>query len=257
MTQLLIDADVDAFAACIGAETEVNWGDDIYSISSDLSEAKRSFIRRIRSYRELLESDDYLLCFSSTDNFRKELNPEYKLDRSEKRKPLGYRDIIEWAKGEFPSYSIPRLEADDVMGILATRDPTATVITVDKDLKTVPCRLYRYSPQKPREAKVEINTKEMADQFFLMQCITGDETDHFFGIDTKGWGPVTIQKWLDKSGGLSWSNVVRLYESLGKTYEDALLTARQARILTDDLYNEETGKITLWTPEYAGFTVTK
>jgi 5'-3' exonuclease len=117
-------------------------------------------------------------------------------------------------------------------------------------MKTIPGRLYRYTPQNPSKGEVQEITHEYARQWFLFQTIQGDSTDNFEGIGTKGWGPKTIDKWITKEGGYTWENVVKLYKQHGKTEEDAIQCARMARILTDNLYNEETGEITYWTPEH-------
>lgn len=250
--KLIIDADVDIHASASSAEVDFHWGDDIYSLVSDLSDAKRNIIRRVKQYKKLTGVDDVVLAISN-GNFRKDWNPYYKANRTG-RKPLGYRDLKQWVHDEFETISIEGLEADDVMGLYSTEYPNEyTVVTIDKDLYTIPGRIMRYSPIAVDKAVVEVISKQQADEFFLMQCITGDATDGFEGIGVKGWGPVTIKKWLDKNGGLSWETVVKLYEHHGKTEADALFTARMARILHKGLYNFETGVVTPWEPHHAKF----
>jgi DNA polymerase-1 len=74
----------------------------------------------------------------------------------------------------------------------------------------------------------------------------GDSTDGFGGL--KGCGPRTAEKLLEKNGA-TWSTVVDAYKAKGQTAEDALLTARLARILRHGDYNKETNEVKLWQPE--------
>ena len=78
------------------------------------------------------------------------------------------------------------LEADDVLGIIATMPENkgkVTVVSDDKDLKTVgPSRLYR----PMTDELLEISEAD-ADRYFLTQVLTGDVTDGYKGIP--GIGP--------------------------------------------------------------------
>ena len=76
--------------------------------------------------------------------------------------------------------------------------------------------------------------------------MAGDSTDGYGGVP--GVGLITAQKLLDKHGE-SWETVVDVYESKGLTADDALLTARLARILRHNEYDRETQEIKLWTPQ--------
>ena len=43
----LIDADIFLWKAAIAAETEINWGSDVWTLYADLAEAKRAFEAQI------------------------------------------------------------------------------------------------------------------------------------------------------------------------------------------------------------------
>jgi hypothetical protein len=49
---LLIDADLYLFRASIVAEEETDWGDDIWSLSTDLKVAKELFTKQIEGFKE-------------------------------------------------------------------------------------------------------------------------------------------------------------------------------------------------------------
>ena len=59
---------------------------------------------------------------SDSNNFRKQIYPEYKLNRINRRKPTVLYELKRYLFEEHEAISEPRLEADDLMGIFAT-DP--------------------------------------------------------------------------------------------------------------------------------------
>ena len=63
--------------------------------------------------------DDSILFFSSARNFRKDIAPDYKGHR-QRKKPCGYRRVIEALKEDFHVVTEDGLEADDLLGIYAT-----------------------------------------------------------------------------------------------------------------------------------------
>jgi DNA polymerase-1 len=181
------------------------------------------------------------MVFSDRYTFRHEINLLYKAHRRDKRSPLGINDLREWACDEWTSLRVDRLEADDVLGIIGSRDPDGSVIVSgDKDFATVPCTWYNFLKDDLRKI-----TKEEADFQHLVQTLAGDATDGYFGVPRVGLK--TAEKILNKDG-VEWQTVVNTYEKAGMTEEDALLNARMAFILRDGYYNNETKEIKLWTP---------
>jgi DNA polymerase-1 len=132
----------------------------------------------------------------------------------------------------------PRLEADDVCGIMATEDPTFVAVSGDKDFGTLPITWYNMLRDEMRSV-----TPEEADKFHLIQTLAGDPTDGYMGV--KGIGTKTAEKILEKDG-YNWETVVATYEKAGLTEDDALVTARLARILRASDYDGV--DIKLWTP---------
>lgn len=238
---LLIDADLYLYRCCAAAEHETDWGDDIWSLSIDLKEAKSYFRDMIEDFCNILKTDEYILCLTDGQNFRKDLDPGYKSGRRKTRKPVGYKAFVEWAKQEYRWYSAPYCEADDVMGILATApNSKAIIVSDDKDMKTIPAKIYR-----PMSEELLDITEDQANYAFYTQCLTGDPTDGYYGI--KGVGPVAATKILGKRP--DWSLVENHYLKKGLTREDALLQARLARILRWSDWDEEKSIIKLWEPK--------
>jgi DNA polymerase-1 len=240
---LLIDADITAFSSATRAEEEIRWDEDTWTIHSDLKRAKESFDYLLNSYKEATGEKEFKLCFTGRDNFRKTISPTYKGNRKG-RKPVGYSALKEWAMETYPSFCKETLEADDCMGILATKFPGKTIIvTMDKDLLTVPGKMYKLNQDGTGEW-YDTDEKE-ANYRFLLQAMTGDATDGYAGIP--GVGPKKAEEILKKHGAV-WKTVEDAYIKAGLTKEDALLNARMARILRQEDWDFDNEQVKLWNP---------
>lgn len=237
---LLIDGDIVVYRYSSIVEHEVDWGDDVWSLWADAKEAKQLILQYLEILKDMTEADDFIVCFSDKDNFRKTVYPDYKHNRKGKRKPVCYKACLEWMKSEFKSCTMPNLEGDDVMGILATSgkydDPV--IVSEDKDMKTVPCLLWRGGEMS------RVSEKD-ADYYHLYQTLVGDTTDGYGGL--KGTGDKRATQLL-KDEGATWNTVVKAYEKAGYTEEDALVQARLARILRHTDYDHKKKEPILWTP---------
>ncbi len=217
----LIDADLLAYSMAAWAQdNQGDVSDMAYRIESTLSD-----------WIDRACCTTAFACFSCSreDNFRRDHYPLYKSNRSDE-----YPALLDVAKKIVSdncqrTVLIPRLEADDVMGIMLTNGKVLNpvCITSDKDLRSVPG--WHFSPGKqdfPSEVSVE-----SADRLFYQQWLTGDRVDGFNGI--KGVGPKTADKIL--SEGLSRAqmecDILAAYQGEGYTREEALAQARCARIL--------------------------
>lgn len=222
---LIVDADLYLYRCTAATEEETDWGDDVWSLTSDLKIAKDLFTTQIAEFKARLDDDDVILCLSSPSNFRKVLDPSYKWQRKKTRKPLGYVAMLDWVQHHYRTFQRPGLEADDCMGILSTKPENAgkgTIVSDDKDMKTIPGRLYRPVSQELLEV-----SDEDADRAFFTQCLVGDPADGYPGL--KGYGPRTAEKLLGSRP--TWQKVEQAYIKAGLSRDDALLQARMARIL--------------------------
>ena len=239
-THLRVDADFYAYRSCQSAETELDWGDDLITIASNFKVVLEIFEGELNLLRKRFDSDHITLYFSDTKNFRKVIAPDYKGKRT-KRKPVGYKRLLEWCAKHYRTVRYPNLEADDALGLECHLDPSDFIlVSPDKDLKQIACRLFN--------GDEEINvTPDEADYWFWTQCLTGDPVDGYKGVP--GVGAVGAKKILDKAED-PWEAVVTAYEKAGLTIDDALLNARLARILRPGEYNSTTKEPILWNPSF-------
>ena len=244
----VIDADILLYKACRVAEEEVNWGDDQWILWSDLNKVKTIIDDQVDLIVEEMDADRSILCFSDKKNYRKEINPEYKANRKGGRKPLCFKAALEYCKETYTCKQFPNLEADDVMGIIATteNEHSYVIVSEDKDLLTVPGLHWNLKTKE-----VYSLSEDEADFNFFAQTLTGDAVDNYKGCPSVG--KVTAEKLLraavneTRSFNL-WETVVTRYEKAGLKEKDAILNARMARILRKCEYNRTTNEVKLWSP---------
>lgn len=211
-------------------------------------------------------------------NWRKEIYPEYKSNRKAVVRPLLLGRMKEYLTAQYGATYWPSLEADDVLGIIATSPEVMPgkriVVGNDKDFQTIPGFHHTLGDRKDGKAVVREITREFADWFHLVQALAGDRVDGYPGCPGMGMerarqalkdpqilvpergvitrGPRKGQetaRWVGTPAhGDLWACIVSNYEKAGQGAREAILTARLARILRYEDYDVENSEITLWTP---------
>lgn len=247
MLRVLIDADMFAFRACSSCERDIDWGNNIWTLHVDIEEARNKFIditedaiSRGLNKMKYVGMYDTICCFSSYKNFRKKVLPTYKANREGRRKPVAYASLVRWIEKEFNTKEIIGLEADDCIGILATKDDVPSlIISGDKDMKCIPG--YHYDFLRNEFCKV---SPEEAQYHFFKQTLMGDITDGYSGCPKVG--AKTAEKILEED--CSWDAVVKAFEKQGLSEKVALQQARVAKILLASDYDIMNKKVILWKP---------
>jgi DNA polymerase-1 len=228
---------------CYVHESKIDWGDGVESTVVDMKTAKSRFAGLVKKYAATCDCDSVTMCFTSRKNFRYNVYPEYKANRVYERKEL-FPKLLEWIEGRYHFVRMDFLEADDVMGVLATKEPGQHVIaTIDKDLDQIPGNHYNWLHNRKYK-----QNKLKADRLFYQQIMCGDPTDNYFGI--KGVGPVRAKKLLDETPKhYRWKAILELFESKGYDEKYALQMARVARICRVEDFDFEINEPILWTPK--------
>jgi len=271
MRYALLDADIVAYAVAFKSEEEFDFAaSGTKAKHVDKATCWRLCDMVIAKHCAAVKAGTAIICLTDPDcNFRKQLDPTYKSNRKDAVPPELLKLAKEYMFENYRSYIKPRLEADDVMGILATRPRLlgkdvrdVVIVSEDKDMRTIPAAVY--NPNHPELGILEI-TRTEAMQFHLWQTITGDATDGYPGCKGIGAGG----DWSESDGKFvlgarsmpyahdaltltnpleMWDNVIEAYASKGRTEDDAIHQARLARILWADDYKFKTNKIRLWNP---------
>lgn len=244
---LLIDGDVALYRTALKCEIATDWGNDLWTLHSDLKTAQGMLDCWIREMQEACDAhaDPIFVLSCDGPTFRHVLNPLYKANRVGKRKPLIYKALRDRAMETYRCHLIPLMEADDVLGILATTYlyHPSIIVTIDKDLKGIPG--LHYNPDHPDKGVVNV-TWEEARRWHLVQSIAGDATDGYGGVP--GLGVVRAERLLEEKG-YTWATVVGAYEKAGLTETEALLNARMAKILDSKCYWNDGEAGHYWSPE--------
>jgi 5'-3' exonuclease len=185
------------------------------------------------------DADEALLVFSGGKNFRLDFPVSYKENRKDSRKPLGYKELLQYADDNYDCIITDGIEADDLVVYMKGQDDDYTLCAIDKDI------LYQTIGTHYNYGKDEwITTKEFdAIWFAYYQTLTGDTSDGYKGC--KGIGDKRARKILAdcKTEKELWDAVVETYLSKDQTEEEAIWTMRLANM---HQWNGE--EIVLWNP---------
>lgn len=139
--------------------------------------------------------------FSSKDNFRKDLDLEYKGTRPPK--PRWHAEVRKAIKNKTQAWSMPSVEADDVIAYLHwdmfynVGEMSTVIAAIDKDFDILPGWHYHI-----RDSFLYYVTEEDAANKLKEQLITGDKSDNIPGI--KGMAEKKAQKWMKENPTSSW-----------------------------------------------------
>nr|MCS5593546.1 hypothetical protein [Porticoccaceae bacterium] len=237
-TTLLLDGDLIAYRIAAALEKPIHWGDGLWTLHCHEDDCNKAFVSQVEGIKKATGLKEVVVAISSPTNYRKDINPLYKANRKATRRPLCLAPLLDFCKEEYNHIILDNIEADDVMGILATQDPDKyLIVSDDKDMLTIPdARIWK-------DGEVVHITPEEAHEHFITQALKGDPTDGYYGV--KGVGEVTARKIIEKHRGSPeslWEGVLKAYKG---NAEEAVLNARMARILTSDLWD---GAPVLWEP---------
>jgi DNA polymerase-1 len=253
VTTLLIDADVLVYVYSAAEETAVDWGDgEVSKDAGDPDAVWASLVSRAEDLQDAAGASRYVLCVSGAGNWRNAIWPPYKAHRKPENRPL----LVDEMRARCIAaggYQRPLLEADDILGILATHPkiiPGRKIIwSIDKDLMQIPGEhLVWPKGEEPRIVKV---APEEGRLLHMRQTLTGDSVDGYPGCP--GIGPKRADDILLSAPPWgtweeAWAAIVKAFAKKGLTEEDALKQARVARILQHTDYDFQKKETKLWMP---------
>ena len=246
---LLVDGDISLFMSAFGNQHSIQWDEETESEYTNFQNATEVMDNTIRHAMKVSNCDEVVVALSCppSTNFRYEVFPEYKANRKGKEKPTLYKPLREYLYHNYNYIIKPHLEADDVLGILATKYPDKYVImSADKDLRQI--NGFHYDRKLDKVVKVP---RPEANRFFYMQVLMGDTVDGYSGCPSIG--KVKAAKIVDDNLGYGedkmWKAIIETYATKGLDEAYALTMARVARILRAEDYDFERREIKLWQPK--------
>lgn len=195
--QALIDQDLLCYRCAASAEND-DLGIAIYRIDELLDNILNK-----------TEATSYRAFLTSSSNFRKQIYPEYKANRTQP-KPRHLRDLQVYSLEKLNAeYAPDGLEADDALAINQTED--TVICSLDKDLLQVPGHHFSWEINGKGWSRPDtfIEQTELEGlRLFYKQCLKGDTSDNVKGIE--GLGEKKATKILaDCSSHLEMFNIVR------------------------------------------------
>ena len=160
------------------------------------------------------------------------MDPSYKGHRNRK-KPCGYKRVINKLHEDYEVIRMPTLEADDAIGIKATElNGDCTIVSIDKDLLMIPATHFNFVRKEWTEV-----SQEQGTYAFYKQLLTGDTADNIQGVP--GIGPKKAEKAYE-----GCTTEKELYQkALGMYNGDADALLENARLLWLRRYEGE-----MWEP---------
>lgn len=218
-----------------------------WTIAWQPEDVARRTVNYVRKIGVELWADRIVVCLSDSSHryFRHEIMPTYKADRSDP--PMMLHESFDSLRENFVCREIPGLEADDVIGVLATHQQVAgetVCVSIDKDMLTIPGT--HFNPRREPRGIVTVSERDAAFNH-MWQTIVGDSSDGFPGLP--GVGPKGARRILWGDPSQWWAQVVGAFKCKGRTESDALLQARVARICRACDYDIENKKVIPWTPD--------
>lgn len=194
----LIDGDIVSYSCAIYNE---NWGWEACREDMDL------LMKRIL---ETTGASDYQVFITGDNNFRYQIDPNYKANRKGKPDPIYRGDANTYLVTEYGASVSDGYEADDAIGIAATSIPfdERVVCSIDKDLKQIEGHHYNW-----RKNIHDTVTSLQGTQLLYRQLLTGDTADNIPGVG--GIGPVKSARIIDSLEDEldMWMAVESLYSS--------------------------------------------
>lgn len=173
-------------------------------------------------------SNEMEFYIGGENNFRKEIYPEYKANRT-KPPPSWLQDCREILVTQYNATVVNGMETDDALGIAQTKyDGNSRIVSIDKDLLQVPG--YHYNWVKNEHILV---SPLDGLRTFYKQLIAGDGTDNIPSYDGKVRNsiPQFIQKLQAPIDEMI--NEVDMYEYVKQIYqnESDVVLHRNAQLL--------------------------
>jgi DNA polymerase-1 len=178
------------------------------------------------------------MFLTGKNNYRNEINEEYKGNRKDFVKPKWFSEIDNLLLDKFKAVKVENREADDALGITATHWKKIglhpIICSLDKDLKQIAGTHWNFTKLE----LVEISEDE-GNKYLWSQSLTGDMTDNIIGL--KGIGPKKANKILGDSDYLlnTVKKYIEVYNDEAEALEQLYKVFKQVRIQqTEALPNE-------------------
>lgn len=175
----LIDGDMLVYSLGYASEHRTTFvGGDSFN-APDFKLAKRLINERLDGY---CGCSPHTIVLSGSGNYRLNLFPEYKANRTVLVKPTAYDEIRKWITSLSTTVVVNGEEADDYISVAQTKAPGLYLtVSADKDFFTCPGHFYNISSGRLFRTSIQ-----QSFSFLLFQALAGDRVDGYYGVPWLG-----------------------------------------------------------------------
>lgn len=186
--------------------------------STDFDEMLALLEELVESAKSKVDEGAMIKYYISGHTYKKDIYPSYKVNR---KKDLLLGEFREFIKLYYEDKLIvDNVEADDLITMdCEVYEKTGFVPIVFSDDKDLRYYCKRYCKINLSEEIVEQDEKEMV-QHRIIQFLTGDREDNVQGVYGIGEKKAIIE--LNKLGGITIENVIRVYKNKGIDIDECL-----------------------------------
>jgi 5'-3' exonuclease len=232
----IIDVDSYLYKASLTCGQLIELQDGLYYEAYNINNAIDYLTKFANDMMDATNTSNYVFVTGGVGkNFRYTINPMYKSNRKQQKKPIMLDLVRDKCFHIFPMSYTPCLEADDTCRILYEQDRDNVIVSLDKDLKTFESKIY-----DPLHNQMRYTSSIQAEANFKRQLLMGDATDGYTGIPKVG--KATADKLI--MAGITIDDIVEKYIEAGLSIDDFKLTYNCAKIIGKDDYKD--GVITLY-----------
>lgn len=203
----LIDGDIVAYrcaASCEPTKTKPN-----------LEPVEEAILRVESLMQDIIHdtaSDSFRCFLGGTNNFRKQIDPQYKATRTSPP-PTWLADCKQYLVEHWNAELADNCEADDMLGVYVSSN--SIICSIDKDLLQIPAQHYNFV----KKEKVTV-TKHQGWVNFFTQMILGDRSDNVMGFDGKARGNPPPQFLIPVLKDLELMSPEEMFFKVWTMYED-------------------------------------
>lgn len=240
----LIDADIVAYRCSASCQPSKKKAGELGIPFEELQIEDESFaIKRaddlIHRIISATGSTEYKLFLSGAENFRNLIYPLYKAHRINVPKPKHLDGVRRFLVSEWGSSISAGYEADDGIGMAASRD--TITCSIDKDLRQIEGHHYNFVKDEYFQV-----TPDDGIRAFYTQLLVGDTSDNVRGVD--GIGPVRAARIIGSTPTEELDSVVSgCYEDrkrylLNRKLLKVLRTMQEYEEICEDIEREKQGQ---------------
>ena len=225
----LIDSDSLCYANGFAVEEKDDNG-KVHVIENGEKFLRSKLAKQIETIVEETGASDYKVFLTGKGNFREKINPIYKANRVDMRRPLLLPQARQYLIEEHNALVVEGMEADDVVCIEQTyclnMGIDSCIAHIDKDINQQVGKHYRWKGKFNDSVMYEVSEADGLRNLYV-QALVGDKVDN-------------IMYYYDKEGSKTWKKNYGIGQKTAEKFMAAFDTEKEMYDYVLGLYLEST-----------------